>query len=107
MESNNTQMPTQSVGALGPEKVQDAPVSEVTEEQRLQFIASLQTFILGRTDDEAKQKEMLDVATEQFKAAPINLIKDNCPKCYGRGFTGYDTINIYYTMCRRCFKGII
>ncbi len=101
-------MPTSSVTALTSDK-EEAPKEEspVTEEMRLEFVARLQAFIMGRTDDEAKRKEMLDVATEQFKGAPIHLINENCSKCHGRGFTGFNTNFVYYTMCGRCFKGII
>lgn len=105
MDSENTLMPTQSVDALGPDnKAKPKEKSPVTAEQRLKFISSLEKFITGRTDNEDEQKEMLDVATEQFKGAPIHLIKENCNKCYGRGFTAYNKSFKYYTMCTRCFK---
>jgi hypothetical protein len=79
---------------------------ETIQKDRLKFAEHLQAFITGRTDDEDEQKKMLEIAAEQFKGAPLHMLRDDCKKCYGRGFIGFNSEYDYYEFCRKCFKGI-
>jgi hypothetical protein len=70
----------------------------------LTFAEHLKVFINNKTQNEEKQKEMLKIATKQFKNINLSLIKENCNKCYGRGFVGYNTTYKHYVPCLKCFK---
>ncbi len=91
MESANTLLPDEHV---------EQGIDEYTE----RFAEHLQAFINGRTQDDAEQRAMLKVAGEQFKGAPLHLIKESCNKCHGRGFTGYNATYGFYDPCLKCLR---
>jgi len=90
----------ESTKSLLPEGHIEEGMDEYTEK----FAEHLQGFINGRTDEDTEQREMLKIAGEQFKGAPLHLIKEGCSKCYGRGFTGYNVTYKYYTPCFSCLN---
>jgi len=66
----------------------------------------LQMFISNKTENEEEQQILLKIAGDQFKHLDLNLIKESCNKCFGRGFTGYNLVKKQYIVCHKCFKQI-
>lgn len=65
---------------------------------------AVQRFIQGLSDDKEKQIQILKVYSEQLKVIPFNQADAACKKCYGRGFTGYNSTYNYFNVCPQCFN---
>ena len=78
-------------------------VPQEPSKERVNFGEHLMAFVAGMTDDVSERKKLIKTASKQFAGLYHNF-ESNCQKCYGRGFTGYNTTFGYYVPCPHCLN---
>ncbi len=73
-------------------------------EKKLKLSNYLKKFIEGLREDENEQLEILEICGPQAAAWNLENANPRCPKCGGRGFTGYNSVFKELVPCsKRCF----